>query len=226
MVGACTPSTQVPVLVSDHVRYLSIGGPAQATIEVKRSRFRCDLERVTDEGSARATVERVRAANRDARHHCTAFILGPEGAIQRSNDDGEPSGTAGAPMLDALRGAGLTDVLAVVTRWFGGVLLGTGGLIRAYGEAVQTAVATAQLVQVELRTELCLEVGPADAARIENALRATGAAVSACWSAQSVDLRLSVAPDAIKGLTATVAALTSGRGQLSVVGQTWVDLPR
>ncbi len=212
--------------MSDPVRYLSIAGPAQATIEVKRSRFRCDLERVTDEGSARATVERVRAANRDARHHCTAFILGPGGATQRSNDDGEPSGTAGAPMLDVLRGAGLTDVLAVVTRWFGGVLLGTGGLIRAYGEAVQTAVASAQLVQVELRTELCLEVGPADAARVENALRATGAAVSACWSAQSVDLRLSVAPDAIEGLTTTVAALTSGRGQLSVVRQRWVDLPR
>ncbi len=92
---------------------------------MKRSRFVCDLSPAASEEEARTFIDQVRSGTRDARHHCTAFVLGPDGATQRSNDDGEPSGTAGAPMLDVLRGRGLTDVVAVVTRWFGGTLLGT-----------------------------------------------------------------------------------------------------
>ena len=116
--------------------YLTIAGRSSAEIEVRRSRFVCDVERVESEEAAREFIEAIRSGSREARHHCTAFILGSNGAIQRSNDDGEPSGTAGAPMLEVLRGRGVSDVVAVVTRWFGGVLLGTGGLIRAYGDAV------------------------------------------------------------------------------------------
>src|SRR5699024_12226704 len=71
----------------------------------------------------------------DLRHHCTAMVIGPEGRLQRTNDDGEPPGTAGSPMLEVLCGEGLSDVVAVVTRWFGGTLLGTGGLVRAYSAA-------------------------------------------------------------------------------------------
>ena len=112
--------------------YLTIAGRSSAEIEVRRSRFVCDVERVETEEAAREFIEAVRSGSREARHHCTAFILGPDGAIQRSNDDGEPSGTAGAPMLEVLRGRGVSDVVAVVTRWFGGVLLGTGGLLFEY----------------------------------------------------------------------------------------------
>src|SRR5699024_706460 len=89
------------------------------------------------------------AAGPDARHHCTAMVIGPEGRLQRTNDDGEPPGTAGSPMLEVLCGEGLSDVVAVVTRWFGGTLLGTGGLVRAYSDAVRAAVGAARLVQRE-----------------------------------------------------------------------------
>ena len=85
----------------------------------------------------------MRAQHWDARHHCSAFVLGPRSELQRSSDDGEPAGTAGAPMLEVLRGAGVSDVAAVVTRWFGGTLLGAGGLVRAYGDAVRAALAEA-----------------------------------------------------------------------------------
>src|SRR5690606_33095353 len=101
----------------------------EAEIEVKRSRFLCTLRRVGTEADARAVVEEMRRQHWDARHHCSAFVLGPDGALQRSSDDGEPAGTAGAPMLEVLRGHGVSDVVAVVTRWFGGVLLGAGGLV-------------------------------------------------------------------------------------------------
>src|SRR5690625_4711372 len=103
----------------------------------KRSRFLCTLRRVTTMDAAQEVIAEVRQRDWDGRHHCTAVVLGPYGDTLRSNDDGEPAGTAGAPMLAALQGAEVSDVVAVVTRWFGGVLLGTGGLVRAYSKAVQ-----------------------------------------------------------------------------------------
>ena len=104
--------------------YLTVARSGSAEIEVKRSRFLARVERVETEAAARAVVEAARKEHWDARHHCSAFVLGPDAGVQRSNDDGEPSGTAGAPMLEVLRGRELSDVVVVVTRWFGGVLLG------------------------------------------------------------------------------------------------------
>ena len=121
--------------------YLTVAGTGEVEIEVKRSRFRCHLERVENEDAARAVVEHARREHWDARHHCSAFVLGADGSTQRSSDDGEPAGTAGAPMLEVLRGREVSDVVAVVTRWFGGTLLGAGGLVRAYGDAVRAALA-------------------------------------------------------------------------------------
>ena len=107
-------------------------------LEVKRSRFITLICRVTSEDEARAFIQATRAEYPDARHHCSAFIYAVEGAnpVERSSDDGEPSGTAGQPMLDVLRGSGMLDIAAVVVRYFGGVKLGTGGLVRAYSDAV------------------------------------------------------------------------------------------
>ena len=115
-------------------RYLVPAGPGTAEVVVKRSRFLCSVARVASEAEARAVVDRARKKHWDAGHHCSAFVIGPASELQRSSDDGEPSGTAGAPMLEVLRGREVSDVVAVVTRWFGGVLLGAGGLVRAYGD--------------------------------------------------------------------------------------------
>ncbi|RYE74360.1 MAG: YigZ family protein, partial [Myxococcales bacterium] len=115
-------------------RYRTIAGTVEVEHVVERSRFLTQLVRVPDEASAREVIDVRRREHWSARHHCTAFVIGPDGALQRSNDDGEPAGTAGAPMLEVLRGAEISDVVAVVTRYFGGVKLGTGGLARAYSE--------------------------------------------------------------------------------------------
>lgn len=206
--------------------YLTVATPTRAEIEVKRSRFVCDLARVPTEDEARLVIERVRADSRDARHHCTAFILGPEGATQRSNDDGEPSGTAGAPMLEVLRGRGLSDVVAVVTRWFGGTLLGTGGLIRAYGDAVGAAVDAADLVRRERRAVVGLTVSHAAAPRLENALRSQpGVAVTdMAYAARDVTLTLGVDPAALDTVRAAVAELSSGGAVLLDLGTEWFDV--
>ena len=205
-------------------RYLTLASPASAEVEVKRSRFVCDVAPVPSEEDARAFVETVRGATRDARHHCTAFVLGPDGGTQRSNDDGEPSGTAGAPMLDVLRGQGLTDVVAVVTRWFGGTLLGTGGLIRAYGDAVSAAVDAATVVAYARREGLVVTVGGSDGPRVENALRGhPGCAVtSTTWGATGLVLDVAVEPgtgDSVRGL---VGALTAGAGEVTGGPGSWV----
>jgi uncharacterized YigZ family protein len=204
--------------------YLTLASPATAEIEVRRSRFVCDVAPATSEEAARAAIEQVRAASRDARHHCTAFVLGPDGATVRSNDDGEPSGTAGAPMLDVLRGRGLTDVVAVVTRWFGGTLLGTGGLIRAYGDAVTAALEQARLLTMELREGLVVEVGAADGPRVENALRGhDGCDVTeADWTAGGLALHLAVVPGAQAAVEGLVASLTSGSARVTTGPSRWV----
>lgn len=205
--------------------YLTIAGRSSAEIEVRRSRFICDLERVETEEAAREFIESVRSGSREARHHCTAFILGPDGAIQRSNDDGEPSGTAGAPMLEVLRGHGVSDVVAVVTRWFGGVLLGTGGLIRAYGDAVGAGLDAATLLTRELRLQALVEVSHADGPRVENALRGHPGTtvITVNYLATGVRIIAGVEPDGFDELAGFVASLTSGAGTVTPGTTTWVD---
>jgi uncharacterized YigZ family protein len=205
--------------------YVTVAGRCSSEIEVRRSRFICDLERVEAEAEAREFIEAVRATSREARHHCTAFILGPGGETQRSNDDGEPSGTAGAPMLEVLRGRRVSDVVAVVTRWFGGVLLGTGGLIRAYGDAVGAALDEATLVRRELRLELLVAVSHADGARVEHALRGhSGCEVTGVdYLPHGAELRVAVDPRGAEALAGTVASLTSGAGSVTPGATTWAD---
>lgn len=205
-------------------RYQTVRGPVTARIEEKRSVFECRLRRVGDEDAARAVVEEARSAHWDARHHCSAWVLGADGALTRSNDDGEPSGTAGTPMLEALTHSGLRDVVAVVTRWFGGTLLGTGGLVRAYGDAVRTAVAEATPLTRELRAVTTLEVGHADAGRIEHDLRAADVVVRDVAYGTSAILTLAVPVARHEALTAQVARLTGGTGTLRPEGTEWVDL--
>ncbi len=116
---------------------------------MNRSRFLADLFPVETEQEAQERIAEVRKKYYDARHHCYAFRIGPDGRTARSSDDGEPSGTAGMPILHVLTGRDVTNVLIVVTRYFGGILLGTGGLVRAYGGAASDALDAAGTVRME-----------------------------------------------------------------------------
>lgn len=207
-------------------RYTTIARAVQAEIEAERSRFLCDLVPVASEDEARAVVERARKEHWDARHHCSAFVLGPAADIRRSNDDGEPSGTAGTPMLDVLTGADLTDVVAVVTRWFGGTLLGTGGLVKAYSDAVRAALDEARVVHYERQVRLTCQVTLADVGRVENALRAAGFVVADVdyathAAAGRAGLEVAAPSDALGRADAALAELTSGEAAFERVGQTW-----
>lgn len=209
---------------SQTARYRTVARDAEAEIEIKRSRFLGRVVRVSDEDAARAVIEAARKRHWDARHHCSAFILGPESAVLRSNDDGEPAGTAGAPMLEVLRGSEVSDVVAVVTRWFGGTLLGAGGLVRAYGDAVRAALAEAGTLTRTLMTHHELVVDHADAGRLESELRQRGIEVVDTAYTNRVTLTLGVPDGREADLAALAAELTAGAATPRPVGSAWVDV--
>lgn len=206
-----------------------LGSHVEAEIDVKRSRFLCRLVRIETEDAAGAVIDVARKEHSAARHHCSAFVLGPEGTpdqVRRSNDDGEPSGTAGRPMLEALTGRGLVDCVAVVTRYFGGTLLGAGGLVRAYSEAVLSTIDQAQsagmLVQRQRRELFALALPHADAGRVEAELRQRGVLILGTDYGQ--DALLNIADNDAERLAALVAQVTAGSSQLEARGHEWVDL--
>lgn len=193
--------------------------------EAKRSRFIGWIARATTEEEAREFINAAREEYPDARHHCSAFIVHQDGAqpIERSSDDGEPSGTAGAPMLEVLTGHEVSDVVAVVTRWFGGVLLGTGGLVRAYGDAVRAGLDEVGVLRRELVVEHALTVSHVEAGRVDNELRSRGVHVVDADYTAEVTLTLGVPATEVAALGPLVAELTAGSGRLREVGSRWVD---
>lgn len=207
------------------MHYLTIGRDGAAEIEEKRSRFLCTLARVEDEADARAVVERLRKQHWGARHTCSAFRLGPPPQpIERSNDDGEPAGTAGAPMLEVLRGAGVSDTVAVVTRWFGGTLLGAGGLVRAYSDAVRAALAEVGTLRRELVREYRIEVAYDAAGRLETDLRSAGVSVLETSYDTAVTLRIGAPPAEEKRIETLLAEVTAGVSVLVPGKDQWADV--
>lgn len=206
------------------VEYETIVGRVECEIEISRSRFLARLEHVASEEEARTVISAARAEHPRASHHCSAFVLGPDGRVQRSNDDGEPSGTAGAPILDALVSAGLSDVVAVVTRYFGGVLLGAGGLTRAYRSAVAEAVRSARRVRRVLRREVLVRSNYEVAARIEAEARRRDYTVGSADYGDAVLRRFLVAEEELPALAAFVAELSAGTAEVVAGEARFADL--
>ena len=166
------------------------GRGADVELEIRRSRFLTRIRRVSTEESARAVVEERRSTHFDARHHCSAFVLGPDGRTARSSDDGEPAGTAGVPMLQVLQKNALTDVVAVVTRYFGGVKLGAGGLVRAYTDTVAQALLTAPKITLQRMKTLQCQVPYALEGMIRREVEAAGAQLLDVQHGSLVSLQL------------------------------------
>jgi uncharacterized YigZ family protein len=192
----------------------TIAAPVDHELVIKKSRFLAHVAPVSSVAEADAVVARIRKESWDARHHCVALVVGPHAEQQRSTDDGEPSGTAGVPMLEVLRHRAVTDVVAVVTRYFGGVLLGAGGLVRAYSSAVSEALDRARVVRRQVLTEVTLDVPHADAGRLDNVLRdwaaQHGAVLGGTAYAEVARFTLLVPPDAVTRLAEDVAAASAG----------------
>ncbi len=206
--------------------YLTIRRDGSHETEIKKSRFICHLARVGDEEEAQAFVAGVRKQYWDARHNCTAFVVGEDRRRERSSDDGEPGGTAGVPMLEVLRRRGLTDTAAVVTRYFGGIKLGAGGLVRAYGSAVSRALDEVGLLERRPVVLFAVSADHTRAGRVENDLRAAGYAVhDLTYGAAGVRIEVGVPAPEVTAFHAWLAGASAGTASAVAAGRTFVEVP-
>ncbi|SPC37326.1 putative translation regulator [Pseudolactococcus piscium] len=183
--------------------------------EIKKSRFICQLKRVYSEAEARDFITSVKKQHHKANHNVSAFTIGDQQEIQRTSDDGEPSGTAGMPMLDILKKREIINVVAVVTRYFGGIKLGAGGLIRAYAGSVNHAIDAVGLVKIVEQTQLRLEMDYSLFDNVSRYLSSEGLTISDSVFTDKVKLTSFCDTDRMPSL---VAGLTDQfHGQLTLI---------
>lgn len=194
--------------------YTTLAGYGDATCEEKKSVFIGEAAPVTTEDEALAFLASVKAKYPDARHHVYAYLL-REGAKNRYSDDHEPQGTAGIPVLDVLRKGGITDAVIVVTRYFGGTLLGAGGLVRAYTAAAAGAVKAAGSLTYRTYRPFTLAVNYTDYNRLLPELSRDGLRVLGTEFAEGVLLSLTIPAEAYEGFVLFVTEALAGRAQIT-----------
>lgn len=195
---------------------LSLYKGATAEIEEKKSRFIATIECARTEEEASEFIARIKKQYWDARHNCSAFIIGDDGQLMRSSDDGEPSGTAGRPMLEVLKGEKITNAVVVVTRYFGGTLLGTGGLIRAYQGAVKAALEKCEVLRKINGKKLIVNSDYTDFGKIQYLANAKQ------WNVLSIDYGENVKTVIVSGLesidkiTSEITEATAARAMIEI----------
>lgn len=195
-------------------KIIEYGGVGE--IEEKKSRFIAQVQAVSTEEEAAAFLESVRKRYWDARHHCYAYILGEQGQIMRFSDDGEPSGTAGRPILEVLTGSGIRNLILVVTRYFGGTLLGTGGLVRAYTQAAQAGIAASSVCTMQYGYTFMVETDYNGIGKIQYLLGQRGIPIEDSVYTQQVSVTCKVPFEERDRLLHEITEATAGRAQVAV----------
>ena len=189
--------------------------------EEKRSRFPAAAYPVRSEEEAMSLIAAEKKKTYDARHHCFAYVIGPNRETVRFSDDGEPSGTAGKPILEVLLGRDIHDALIIVTRYFGGTLLGTGGLVRAYTAASQDALDMAGTALVIPAKKVSVTCGYTDLARVDKLIRSDPSVYEGGRSfAENAELLLYLAAGGEEGFSAALGDASAGRAKLELIGET------
>lgn len=197
-------------------RYPVPAGRHEVEQVIDRSRFRCTIERVRTTEEAQGFVKEMQATYPDATHNCWAYVVGVPGSTDRigMSDDGEPHGTAGRPMLTVLAHSGIGEIAAVVTRWYGGIKLGTGGLVKAYGGAVQEALASLPTAERVDTADMKFEVSYAQVGAVLQLLPTVPAEVLAQEFAAGASFVVRVPRDEIPHLRSIIQDLTRGAAHL------------
>lgn len=204
--------------------YRTVAREGSHETEVNRSRFLCTLAPAATEQDAQDVIARIRRTRPDANHHCFAYVIGADAAVQKAGDDGEPGGTAGVPMLQMLLRRDMRYVVAVVTRYFGGVKLGAGGLIRAYGGAVGEALDTLG-TRVRRRHRLAtITVGHERAGRLQNDLRTAGREVRDVRYGEAVTLTVALPDAEVPAFRTWLADATAGSARFEPGEEAYGDV--
>lgn len=205
------------------MEYRTPAGYGCAELVEKRSRFIGQVWPVETEEEARRLIDETRARYHDARHNCWCYIL--RGGVVRYSDDGEPQGTAGQPMLDVFRRGGVENVLCVVTRYFGGILLGTGGLVRAYSGAAKMALEAAGLAAMQRRMVAEVTVPYGLFERVRRGIEQSGGQVVDTQYGEHVTMTFRCPEEALERIRAFVTEITAGSCQVLDRGEVFVPVP-
>ena len=196
----------------DQLKFIYRGGEDE--IVEKKSRFIGQVFPVTKEEEALKLIEQTRKKYWDARHNCYAYILGEYGEITRCTDDGEPAGTAGRPILEVLQGEGIHDVLLIVTRYFGGTLLGTGGLVRAYSQAAKAGLSASQVLEKVRGHQLTIHTDYNGIGKLQYITAQSGIPVMDTQYGESVTMVLAVPIEDSDKLVKQITEATAGQAQI------------
>jgi uncharacterized YigZ family protein len=153
--------------------YYTVKGYSEQEIIIQKSRFIAHIKGVTSEEEAQQFLQEIKKQHWDANHNCYAYCIGENNAIQKANDDGEPSGTAGIPILEVIKKKNLNDTIIIITRYFGGIKLGAGGLIRAYGKCASEGVNCSNIIKRQPMTPMKTKIDYTMLGRVENSIRSS-----------------------------------------------------
>lgn len=196
-------------------RYRTVRQQSSAEIVIKKSRFIGYAKPVESEEEAVAFINEIKQLHKQATHNCSAYMIGERDQFQKASDDGEPSGTAGKPILEVIKHKGLKNVAVVVTRYFGGIMLGAGGLVRAYTDGAVAGIEAADEIVKVLHREVIVDVDYTWYGKLENVLHGKGTRVGAVDFTDRVIVRcLPEAPEA-EAFIAWITDLTQGQAIIS-----------
>ncbi|WP_440894760.1 YigZ family protein [Amphibacillus sp. Q70] len=206
-------------------KYLTVQLQGQAEIVIQKSRFIGHIQRTETEEEAQAFIQKIKKEHSQATHNCSAYLIGEHDQIQKANDDGEPSGTAGVPMLEVLKKNGLKDTCVVVTRYFGGIKLGAGGLIRAYSKTTSAALQETGIVKRQLMKQVSITIAYPLLGKIENELRQKKYIIETIDYLEQVSFHVLVEVNQLDAFTTWITDLTSDQANLDINGETYIEIP-
>ena len=195
-------------------RYYTVKGNGEHEIVIQKSRFIAHVSRVETEEAAQDFIQRIKKENWNATHNCSAYLIGENDHIQKANDDGEPSGTAGVPILEVLKKKHLKDTVVVVTRYFGGIKLGAGGLIRAYGKSTSEGINATGIVERKLMKVISTVIDYTWLGKIENELRSSVYGIKDIHYLDNVEIKTYVEDGEVQNFVDWMVELTSGQGEI------------
>lgn len=204
--------------------YRTIKEDGSFEITIKKSRFLCTLKRTETEEEAQVFIEALKKEHWKANHNCHAYMIGENDEIQRASDDGEPSGTAGLPMLEVLKKKELKNVTAIVTRYFGGVKLGAGGLIRAYGNTTKEAVDHVGVVERQLQQFISLEVSYPSSGKVQNLLHQENYRIEDIIYTDTVTFKCLIPVEQIEQFYADTTEWTSAQSTYEEGSKAWIEV--
>ncbi|QKS72366.1 YigZ family protein [Paenalkalicoccus suaedae] len=203
--------------------YFTVKESGGDEIVIQKSRFLAHVKRVESEEDAQAFIEAIKKEHWSANHNCSAYMIGENDLIQKANDDGEPSGTAGVPILEVIKKRQLKDTVVVITRYFGGIKLGAGGLIRAYSSATSAGINATGVVERKLATIVAATFDYTMLGKVENEIRSSAYLLKEILYEEQVTVEVFVEDGDLEDYTSWITDLTSGQAKIESRGVKYLE---